>query len=370
MITLTWKTSVLASTIHAAREIIKSTAAPEEKPAANLSPANLAKTTNSQALLNAAESQANRREPFPRDPLALLPTHDLEGRTLFIESAAALTANFYSQSSSQFRNSQSRNSARPSDVDSCWFQLLHHACSGLPHHKLDLSLDCDTDLLGDMESSYRRMYPKIDEQLLLRARPIQESWTGFGRGLMAHIKRLTQPDWIARDATVILVQPILGGDGIAFPKSQMFLLEAMLTNASPEIPEVLRVAWLASQMNGDKLSEDKLNENIPNEKRLSTDRLAETADSTAHQQSSSLAIAMMMATLAAGEVMELCRCDEATAAKALQLWGIKVAESNRDADYESIAKTAITWWETYLQTRPEIGVSLIALSRMLQPSKD
>ncbi len=218
-----------------------------------------------------------------------------------------------------------------------------------------MSLDCDADLLRDLESSYRRMYPKINEQLMLRARPIQESWTGFGRGLMAHMKRLTQPDWIVRDATVILVQPILGGDGIAFPNSKMFLMEAMLTNASPEIPEVLRVAWLASQMGADKLN---------------SDRLAETTDSTSLQQSRSLAIAMMMSTLGAGEVMELCRCDEATAAKALKLWRIDVAESSHDADYESIAKTAITWWETYLQTRPEIGVSLNALNKMFQQHED
>jgi len=342
MITLTWKTSVLASAIHAAREIIKSTVAPEGKTAANS-----ASTTISQELPNTAASQQNLR-----NPLALLPTHDLESRTLFIESAAALTANFYTESSSQPRNSQFRNSAPASDVDFCWLELLEQACSGLPHHKLDTSLDCNADLLGDLESSYRRMYPKIDEQLMLRARPIQESWTGFGRGLMAHMKRLTRPDWIVREATVILVQPILGGDGIAFPKSKMFLLEAMLTNASPEIPEVLRVAWLASQMSADKLTADKL---------------AEATDSKSLQQSRSLAIAMMMSTLAAGEVMELSRCDEATAAKALQLWRIDVPESSHDADYESIAKTAITWWETYLQTRPEIGVSLIALNKMLQP---
>jgi hypothetical protein len=348
MITLTWKTSVFASAIHAAREIIKSTVASTGKTAANS-----VATTNSQELPSTAASQPNRR-----DPLALLPTHDLEGRTLFIESAAALTANFYSQSNSQPRNFQSRNSDPASDADSCWVELLDQACLGLPFHSFDVSFDCDADLLRDLESSYRRMYPKIDEQLLLRARPIQESWTGFGRGLMAHLKRLMQPDWIVRDATVIFVQPILGGDGIAFPKSKIFLLEAMLTNASPEIPEVLRVAWLASQMNADRLSVGK----------LSVDRLAEATDSTSHQQSRSLAIAMMMSTLAAGEVMELCRCDEATAAKALQLWRIDVADSSCDADYDSIAKTAITWWETYLQTRPEIGVSLIALSKMLQPN--
>ncbi len=350
MITLTWKTSVLASAIHAAREIINSTVAAEGKTAANS-----AISTISQEVPNSAASQ-----PIRRDPLALLPTHDLEGRTLFIESAAALTANFYSQCSSQPHNLPFRNSDPDSQVDSCWLTLLEQACSGLPQHNLDMNLDCDADLLRDLESSYRRMYPKINEQLLLRARPIQESWTGFGRGLMAHMKRLTQPDWIVGDATVILVQPILGGDGIAFPKSKMFLLEAMLTNASPEIPEVLRVAWLASQMGADKLSVDK----------FSADEPAVAIDSTSLQQSSSLAIAMMMSTLAAGEVMELCRCDEATAAKALDLWRIDVTEARSAAIFESIAKTAINWWETYLQTRPEIGVGLIALRRMLQPNKD
>ena len=325
MITLTWKTSVLASAIHAAREIIKRVA------------------SGSSPLL--AEQQQINEERNCRDPLTFLPTHDLDSRNVFIESAATLTANFVSR-----RNSPAGNSP----ADRYWHRILEQACSGLPHHLLETSLDGDLDLLRELEASYRRMYPKIDEQLLLRARPIQESWTGFGRGLMAHMKRLTQPDWIVRDATALLVQPIRGGDGIAFPKSKIFLVEAMLTNASPELPEVLRVAWLASQMNAGLLNEEKL---------VDSDEL------TPAQQSRSLAIAMMMCTLAAGEVMELCRCDEATATKALELWGIDTAESNRDTGDSRnsfTAKTAITWWETYLQTRPTIGVGLVALNKMLQ----
>jgi len=329
MITLTWKTSVLASAIHAAREIIK--------PVTNESPQ---KFTEQQTFTE----QANRR-----DPLAILPTHDLVSRNAFIESAATLTANFFAR----------RNF--PADI--YWHRILEQSCSGLPYHLLDTSLggarlDADVDLVRELEASYRRMYPKIDEQLVLRGRPIQESWTGFGRGLMAHMKRLTQPDWIVPETTAVLVQPIRGGDGIAFPKSQVFLLEAMLTNASPELPEVLRVAWLASQMSAGLLSEAKL---------------VDSEELTQAQQSRALAIAMMMCTLAAGEVMELCRCNEATATKALEIWDIDPAESNRDTGDSRnsfTAKTAITWWETYLQTRPAIGVSLVALNKMLQRNED
>jgi len=324
MITLTWKTSVLASAIHAAREIIKRAASESQQ--------------------KFTEHQKLTQEPNRRDPLTFLPTHDLDSRNVFIESAATLTANFVSR--------------RKFPADNYWHRILEQACSGLPHHLLETSLDADADLLRELEASYRRMYPKIDEQLLLRARPIQESWTGFGRGLMAHTKRLTQPDWIVPDTTAVLVQPIRGGDGVAFPKSKIFLVEAMLTNASPELPEVLRVAWLASQMNAGLLSGEKL---------------VDSEELTPAQQSQSLAIAMMMCTLAAGEVMELCRCDEATATKALELWGIDPAESNRDTRDDKndlTAKTAITWWETYLQTRPVIGVSLVALNKMLQRNED
>jgi hypothetical protein len=323
MITLTWKTSVLASAIHAAKTLLKPVISDSVQPM-------YGREVPSDRNLPPISGASNTR-----DPLLLLPMHDLDSRAVFIDSAAALTANFCAR--------------RDSSAGFAWHRVLEQACSSPPEELRKTNTEADWELFKRLEASYRTMYPKIDEQLLLRARPIQESWTGFGRGLMAHVKRLTEQDWIVRDATCILVQPIRAGDGIAFPDSQCFLLEAMLTNASPDLPEVLRVAWLASQMGAVKL--------------------VDLGELTPAEQSRSLSVAMMMCTLAAGEVMELCRCDEATAMKAFQLWDIALGEPAsvmQETRMRDAAKTAINWWETYLQTRPTIGVSVVALHKMLE----
>ncbi len=91
--------------------------------------------------------------------------------------------------------------------------------------------------------------PKLEDQLQLRIRPIQEQWNGYGRGLLAHSKRLTEGSWIPVEAEVLLVQPILGGSGIAIPSQNRVVLEAVLTNPLPEIPEVIRLLWLILQLN-------------------------------------------------------------------------------------------------------------------------
>jgi len=208
----------------------------------------------------------------------------------------------------------------------------------------DANLEIYAAELRELEASYRSLFPKIDEQLTLRGRPIQDYWTGFGRGLMAHVKRLTEPDWLVPNATAVLVQPIRTGDGLAFPSSKSLFVEAMLTNVSPEVPEVLRVAWLASQ--------------------LGMREIASSPDLTLSKLPSIVEIAMMTCTLAAGEVLDLCRCDEVTIVKAIDLWRLHPLDSNTTPEF--IAATAIGWWETYLQTRPTLSVSLVALNKMLQ----
>jgi len=261
----------------------------------------------------------------------ILPAQDPISRNSFIESACMLEARFEAQ--------------RDFSPKVYWTRLLEAACSqlGAMEGTPNLIESYDREL-RELEASYRLMYSKLDDQLVLRGRPIQEYWSGFGRGLMAHIKRLTQPEWLVPSATVVLVQPILGGTGIAYPACRVILLEAMLTNVTPELPEVLRVAWLASQ--------------------LATESLAECTELPLPHLSKTVGIAMMMCTLAAGEVLELCRCDEATITKAIDLW--KLQPDGSIGEKKIIAKVVVGWWETYLQTRPTLSVSLVALNKMLQ----
>ncbi len=185
------------------------------------------------------------------------------------------------------------------------------------------------------------MFPKLQEQLELRAGPIRDLWNGYGNGLLAHIGRLTDRDLLVEQAEVILVQPLLGGFGAAHLAQNRIRLEAMLTNPMPELPEVVRLAWLFSQL---QLDAPKYSEGVHGR------RLNEVAG-----------LAMLPPALAAGQVVELTKIDEPTLALAIEQWQVPVPS---DVD---VVSTLFAWWETYLQTRPAWFVALTALDRMLSP---
>jgi hypothetical protein len=198
-------------------------------------------------------------------------------------------------------------------------------------------------LITDIEAAFLQMFPKYMEQSALRIRPLQDQWLGYGQGLLAHLKRLTEKDLFVDECQVVGIQPILGGYGKAHLDQNLVRIEAILTNPMSELPEVVRLAWLVSQLN---LDLPGFNEHLGFgvARRLAP-------------------LAMLPPALAAAEVLELAKCDEATASLAIEQWQIAVPGS---VDLESeLAPSLMDWWETYLQTRPEWSTALRALAKML-----
>jgi hypothetical protein len=193
--------------------------------------------------------------------------------------------------------------------------------------------------IADVEAAMRLIQPKLLEQLSLRARPIQEQWLGYGQGLTAHLRRLTDPQWLVEEAEAILVHPVLGGGGYAFADANRFSIEALLTNPLSELPEVLRVAWLASQLQAD----------LPRY----------TEGLGPFRAEPIVALAMLPVVLAAAEVMELSRCEEANIQLAIEHWQIAIPQR------DDVSSLLLPWWETYLQTRPAWPIALKALDKML-----
>lgn len=196
--------------------------------------------------------------------------------------------------------------------------------------------------ISDAEAAFLTAYPKVRDQLELRCRPLQDQWLGYGNGLLAHVKRLTEPDWLVEQASAVLVQPLLGGDGYAESRLNRIVVEAVLTNPIAELPEVVRMAWLLSQLQSDlpKFTEE-----------LSPKRAVPI-----------VALASLMVSLAAAEVLEQARCDGDYIRLAIEQWQIAIPA------IEDIELVLIPWWETYLQTRPAWSIALKALDKML-PSK-
>jgi hypothetical protein len=198
-------------------------------------------------------------------------------------------------------------------------------------------------LITDIEAAFNPLYPKFLEQLPLRARPLQEQWLGFGQGLLAHFGRLTEKSLIVDEARVVLLQPVTGGAGTAHIEHNLVRIEAVLTNPLVELPEVVRLFWLLSQLNLELPMHSEL---------VGANLIGRLAP-----------LAMLPAALAAAEVLELSRCDESMAELAIENWHIPIPKGLEL--HKQIVPALMDWWETYLQTRPKMCTALQALARML-----
>lgn len=199
-------------------------------------------------------------------------------------------------------------------------------------------------LIADLEAAFNPIYPKLLEQLPLRARPLQEQWLGYGQGLLAHLGRLTHKNLLVDEARVVLLQPAVGGSGVAHLELNLVRTEAVLTNPMVELPEVVRLAWMLSQLNLE----------LPgNSEYIGTNLISRLGP-----------LAMLPATLAAAEVLELSRCNESMMELAIEQWHIPVP---KDQDvHVQLVPALMDWWETYLLTRPAMGTALQALAKMLK----
>jgi hypothetical protein len=186
-----------------------------------------------------------------------------------------------------------------------------------------------------LDAAFARAHPGLLEELELRSEPLRLQWEARGPGLMKGVGRLFDADLIVEQADVILVQPALGGGGGAHTPYNSLHIEAVLTNPLAELPEVVRLGWLWSQLNLD----------LPKfQDALQRDRLHEIGR-----------LAMIPAVLAAAEEVELARLDENILAKALTAWRVSGAEAGQ----------LLQWWETRQSTGAAWNVALGALDRML-----
>ena len=155
---------------------------------------------------------------------------------------------------------------------------------------------------------------------------------------MRGIARWTDPHVIAESAQVILVHPSLGGGGSAHLAYNNVLIEAVLTNPIPQLPETLRLAWLLSQLN---LDLPMFSETIHGK------RLPHVAE-----------LAMIPVTLQAAEELEFLTLTPEAIDLALNCWNVVTPPDTDPVDI------LWRWWGTYLETRPRWDIAFTALDRM------
>lgn len=193
-------------------------------------------------------------------------------------------------------------------------------------------------LLGEIERVFAAAVPRLAEELALREQPIRMQWEARGPGLLVTMARLTDPDFLLPQGNVGLVHPVAGGGGRTYPAYNLVAFEAVLTDVTPGLPEVLRLAWLLAQLN------------------LDLARYGERLDPGRQELVGGLALIPLV--LFCGEQVELAWCDEPTIAKAIRAWRPEFGEQQ--------AATVFEWWQVFLDSRPSLAGGLLALDAMLR----
>ena len=192
--------------------------------------------------------------------------------------------------------------------------------------------------MAGVENAFRAALPNLDEELVLRSRPMIDQWEARGPGLLKQVGVLTEESLLAEHCHAVLVYPALGGAGDAHLSYNQASIEAVLANPIAELPEVVRLGWLISQL--------QLDLPIYSE-HVHRDRLPHIAR-----------FAMLPVTLAAAEYVELAKLSPETVGRAIEAWRLVVPP---DVDGPA---TVLQWWQTYLETRPPWPIALAALDQM------
>jgi hypothetical protein len=191
-----------------------------------------------------------------------------------------------------------------------------------------------TGAIDGIEAAFQQHLPKLAEELPLRIGPLREQWEARGPGFLWQMGLLTEEALLVEQAEVVVVHPALGGGGQAWLAGNQARIEGVLANPFPQLPEVVRLGWLLSQLN---LDLPALSENVH------ADRLPRVAE-----------VAMLPAALAAGREVELCHDSPNLLAEAIKNWRLA-------ADPTIVTQ----WWETYREGHPPFPVALAALDKML-----
>ncbi|MCG8449455.1 MAG: hypothetical protein MI725_07745 [Pirellulales bacterium] len=194
--------------------------------------------------------------------------------------------------------------------------------------------------IADLESMLLRARPRLIDELEVRSRPLREQWEARGPGLLQYLAKLTDDEFIAPAAEVVLVDPIVGGHGRAHLTLNRVTFEAVLANPHPELPEAVRLGWLLAQLNID---------------------LPRFSDLISGKQRARIAsLATLPLVLSAAEWVEWAVLSEASLSQALTHWYLPT-DLPDDAPQRLLG-----WWQTYAAGKTRWPIALAALGELLE----
>ena len=225
--------------------------------------------------------------------------------------------------------------------EACAAALILGGCSELQVEQTGKAI---SNRLSDARQAYTGRFPKLGEQLELRARPLREKWEAVGPGLLRDVERQVWDNsppsgWWTSRLTVQLVQPMRGGDGGYAADDGKLWIEAMLTDVDPGVPEVLRVAWLITRIA------------IESHTRKKTGELA---------LGNAWSMVPVPLVLTAAANLDLIRPNPLPIKRAMELW------QRSDA---STAETLAKWWNGFRQSPTPLPVALQQLDQLLEAAE-
>jgi len=235
---------------------------------------------------------------------------------------------------------RSESLANDSLVQSAEIVLTDSGCSELQADQTGRAIVRKID---DCRLLMTKRFPRLEDQLELRARPLRDHWDSVGPGLLKQIAKQIWQDsvpktWWPPRLTALLVQPIRGSDGGFDSSDSKIWIEAMLTNANPIIPEVLRVAWLMTR--------------VAIEQHLKKKAVAQTGLFEAWNY------AAVAITLNAAAELELIAAERLPIADAISLW--RISENPR------LGNLIDVWWQGFASNPTPLPVALKSLAQSFQ----
>lgn len=238
--------------------------------------------------------------------------------------------------------------------DACSSALLAAGCSEL---QLDQTAASIGGLVEECRFAFQKRFPKLRDQLELRAGPLKDRWQTFGPGLLIEIaKQIWGSDapsgWWPTKIDCLLVQPMRGGDGGIESSGGQLWIEAMLTDADPNVSEIFRLAFWITQLAVEKHLETKLG--IASQPADMDD----LGSGTHRVAKLPWQLGTVPVVLQAGRELELFRTPELPIARAIELWRLGGSD---------VADVVTSWWDQWTESRAAMPIALKALDRMLDP---
>jgi hypothetical protein len=194
--------------------------------------------------------------------------------------------------------------------------------------------------LTDARHLFFQRFPKLDEQLPLRIRPLRERWETIGPGLLREVERQVWQnspphDWWPPGVSVSTVQPLTAGGGGFDPDADSIWIEAMLTDADPLIPEVLRVVWLVTSL------------------AIETHIRSRTGE---RMISNAWSLVSVPLVLSAASQLEMFPAAELPIGRAVQMW---------HGGSQGTIETLDRWWQDFAESSVPLPLALQQLEKQL-----